>query len=123
MTPRMRQESQKPALFERERTGRGQVLDVASLDGVTVLLQPILELLSQGDWVEEREANLLDGGTPFYRTYRCKDGRFVAVGALEPQFYAALLETLGLADHHLPRMTKPVATPRRSNSRGFRATD
>ncbi|MDQ0277166.1 alpha-methylacyl-CoA racemase [Arthrobacter silviterrae] len=85
------------ALWERERSGLGQVVDAAMVDGVSVLSQLILELRSVGLWNDTRGANLLDGAAPFYRTYECAGGGFVAVGAIEPQFYAALLEGLGLA--------------------------
>ncbi len=85
------------ALQARERTGRGQVVDAAMVDGATSLITMVYGMLNAGLWRDERAANLLDGGAPFYDTYACADGRFVAVGALEPQFYAALLDGLGLA--------------------------
>jgi alpha-methylacyl-CoA racemase len=90
------------ALFERERSGRGQVIDAAMVDGASVLAQMIWSLRSQGVWRDERGANLLDGGAPFYDTYTCADGRFVAVAAMEPQFYAALLDGLGIDPADLP---------------------
>ncbi|GAA2223576.1 CoA transferase [Micromonospora olivasterospora] len=90
------------ALWERTVSGRGQVVDAAMVDGVASLGQQILELRAEGTWGDERESNLLDGGAPFYRTYECADGRFVAVGAIEPQFYALLLEGLSLTDGDLP---------------------
>jgi alpha-methylacyl-CoA racemase len=82
------------ALFEAQRSGRGQVVDVAMVDGASLLAQMIWGLLAQGIWRDQPEANLLDGHAPFYDTYACADGRFVAVGCLEPQFYAALLQGL-----------------------------
>jgi len=85
------------ALHARERTGRGQVVDAAMVDGAASLVTMVYGMLNAGLWRDERAANLLDGGAPFYDTYACADGRFVAVGALEPQFYAALLEGLGLS--------------------------
>jgi alpha-methylacyl-CoA racemase len=85
------------ALWERERSGQGQVLDVAMVDGVALLLQAFWALRGVGLWRDGREANLLDGAAPFYTTYTCADGRFVAVGALEPAFYAALLDGLARA--------------------------
>jgi alpha-methylacyl-CoA racemase len=90
------------ALVERERSGRGQVVDAAMVDGVGLLSQMLWSLRGQGMWSDERGTNLLDGGAPFYDVYPCADGRYVAVGALEPQFYAALLTGLGLADARLP---------------------
>jgi alpha-methylacyl-CoA racemase len=86
------------AILHARATGEGQVVDAAIVDGaasVTGLLQGYLDL---GAWRDERGVNLLDGGAPFYDTYRCADGGWVAVGALEPQFYRALLERLGLGD-------------------------
>jgi alpha-methylacyl-CoA racemase len=90
------------ALWERERSGKGQVIDAAMVDGSSLLLQRFWSLLGAGAWADERGVNLLDGGAPFYDTYTCADGRHVAVGALEPKFYAALLVGLGLADEQLP---------------------
>jgi alpha-methylacyl-CoA racemase len=86
------------ALFERQTSGRGQVVDAAMVDGASSLVTMIYGLLGAGLWQDRRQANLLDGGAPFYDTYACADGRHVAVGALEPQFYAAFVEGLGLAD-------------------------
>jgi alpha-methylacyl-CoA racemase len=90
------------ALWERERSGRGQVIDAAMIDGTSVLLQIAWSRRGQGTWSDDRGANLLDGGAPFYDTYECADGRYVAVGALEPQFYAQLLDGLGLTGAQLP---------------------
>ncbi|MFC4003575.1 CaiB/BaiF CoA transferase family protein [Prauserella oleivorans] len=90
------------ALWERERSGEGQVVDAAMVDGASVLAQMVWALRGVGAWSTERAANLLDGGAPFYDTYVCADGRYVAVGALEPQFYAALLDGLGLDPAELP---------------------
>jgi alpha-methylacyl-CoA racemase len=84
------------ALLERERGGQGQVVDAAMVDGAASLMTMVYALHGRGLWRDERQANLVDGGAPFYDTYRCADGRFVAVGALESQFYAALLDGLGL---------------------------
>ncbi len=86
------------ALWEVQRSGQGQVVDAAMVDGASVLCQMFWGLLGHKLWVDERESNLLDGAAPFYDTYTCADGKHVAVGAIEPQFYAALLAGLGLAD-------------------------
>jgi alpha-methylacyl-CoA racemase len=86
------------ALVERERSGRGQVVDAAMTDGAAMLTGIVHGLRARGLWREERGENLLDGSAPFYTTYACSDGRFVAVGALEPQFYAQLVGRLRLAD-------------------------
>jgi alpha-methylacyl-CoA racemase len=85
------------ALLERSTSGRGQVVDAAMVDGAASLATMVYTMLGHGQWVDRRQSNLLDGGAPFYDTYECKDGRFVAVGALEPQFYAALVDGLGLS--------------------------
>ena len=90
------------ALLERGRSGTGQVVDAAMIDGAGLLTTHLHTLLAQGMWPGERGGNLLDGGAPFYRTYVTADGRYVSVGAIEPQFYAALLDGLGLADADLP---------------------
>jgi alpha-methylacyl-CoA racemase len=84
------------ALVERARSGRGQVLDVAMLDGVATLLASLCQLDAQGQWSHERGTNWLDGAAPWYGTYRTADDRFVTVGALEGKFYALLLGRLGL---------------------------
>ena len=86
------------ALVERATSGQGQVVDAAMVDGVTSLLAMTWGFRSAGMWRDERGSNLLDGGAPFYDTYACADGGYVAVGALEPQFWAVVVETLGLQD-------------------------
>jgi alpha-methylacyl-CoA racemase len=91
------------ALFERERSGLGQVIDVAMLDGVATLLASICQLDAQGAWSRERGTNWLDGAAPWYRAYRTADGRFVTVGALEGKFYSLLLERLGLDEREWPQ--------------------
>jgi len=91
------------ALLERERSGLGQVVDAAMVDGSALLTSFLHGMRAAGAWQDERGTNLLDGGAPFYDTYETADGKYVAVGALEPKFYAALLAGLGLAgDHDLP---------------------
>lgn len=100
------------ALWERERSGHGQVIDAAMVDGASVLAQMMWSLLGQGIWRDERGVNLLDGGAPFYDVYGCADGRHVAVGAIEPQFYAALLSGLGLDPADLPAQLDRDGWPR-----------
>ncbi len=84
------------ALLERQHSGRGQIIDAAILDGTVSQLAIILGLRNGGLWDGSRGQNILDGGAPFYRTYRCLDGNYIAVAALEPKFFAALLQGLAL---------------------------
>lgn len=95
------------ALVDRDRTGRGDIIDVAMVDGTAAALQIIWGLRGQGRWSDERGVNMLDGSAPFYRCYECADGRYVAVGCLEPQFYAAMLEGLGLEASAIPDRNDP----------------
>jgi len=96
------------ALVHARATGEGQVVDAAIVDGTAVLTTMIHGMLDAGAWRDRRGVNLLDTGAPFYDVYRCADGQFLAVGALEEQFYAALLDGLGLAgDESLPDRTDP----------------
>ena len=83
-------------LFERVRTGRGQVIDAAMVEGSALLATPIFSFIASGMWnVGTRGENLLDSGSPFYDCYETADGKFVAVAPLEPQFFANLVDTLG----------------------------
>jgi alpha-methylacyl-CoA racemase len=91
------------ALYERERSGLGQVIDVAMVDGVASLLAIVCQLEAQGSWSRERGANWLDGASPWYRAYATSDGRFVTVAALEAKFYSLLLERLGLDEDEWPQ--------------------
>jgi alpha-methylacyl-CoA racemase len=104
------------ALLEAERSGQGQVVDVAMTDGAALLFGAISGLHSSGYWTDERGTNLLDSGAHFYDVYETRDGKYVSVGAIEPQFYALLLDTLGLADADLPaqmdRSTWPALADR-----------
>lgn len=84
------------ALLAAQRTGQGQVVDAAMTDGSAFLMSLFYALQATGQWRDRRGVNLLDGGAPFYRCYACADGGHVAVGALEPPFFAALLAGLGL---------------------------
>ena len=104
------------ALFERTRSGKGQVIDGAIVDGVASLTTATLGMLAAGLW-GGRASNILDGGAPFYRTYRTADGGYMAVGAIEPKFFAELLSGLGLDSAQWtqddrtqwPRMTEAIA--------------
>ncbi len=99
------------ALYERDRSGEGQVVDAAMIDGAASLMTVFYHLRALGIWQDRRGENLLDGGAPFYTTYRTADDRYVAVGALEPQFYAELLDGLGLAGEELPAQLDPQGWP------------
>ncbi|OBG63777.1 MULTISPECIES: CaiB/BaiF CoA-transferase family protein [unclassified Mycobacterium] len=90
------------ALWERQKSGKGQVVDAAMVDGSSMLIQMMWSMRSLGMWSDVRGTNMLDGGAPYYDTYECADGRYVAVGAIEPQFYAAMLAGLGLDAANLP---------------------
>ncbi|MDR6321378.1 CaiB/BaiF CoA transferase family protein [Actinoplanes couchii] len=100
------------ALLERTTSGRGQVVDAAMVDGSSLLMTFLHGFAADGKWPGSRGENLLDGGAPFYDTYEASDGRFLAVGALEPQFYAALLKGLALDDDPtLPAQFDTAAWP------------
>ncbi|MBA4857495.1 CoA transferase [Nocardia farcinica] len=91
------------ALHERNRSGRGQVVDAAMVDGAALLTAFVHGVRADGNWSDERGTNLLDGGAPFYDTYETADGGYMAVGALERRFYQQLLVGLGLdGDPDLP---------------------
>ena len=91
------------ALFERQSSGAGQVVDAAMVDGAASLASVFYGLAAGGHWGTERGANLLDGGAPFYDTYETADGRYVSLAALEPKFYAQLAEALGLEPRFVQR--------------------
>ena len=85
------------AIFERSRSGQGQVVDAAMVDGASSLMSIFFGMAAAGRWdSSERAANLLDGGAPFYDTYATADGRWVSIGALEPKFFAELVQRIGL---------------------------
>jgi alpha-methylacyl-CoA racemase len=90
------------ALWERQTSGKGQVVDAAMVDGSSVLAQMMWSFRASGMWSDERGTNMLDTGAPYYDTYATADGKYVAVGAIEPQFYALLLQGLGLDAANLP---------------------
>jgi alpha-methylacyl-CoA racemase len=85
-------------VLSSRNSGKGQVVDAAMCDGAASLMAHFYALRAQGRWTDTREDNLLDGGAPFYRTYACADGKFVAIGPIESQFYAVLRERLDLHD-------------------------
>jgi len=91
------------ALLERERSGRGQVVDAAMIDGAASLMSVFFGARHSGFWTDERGANMLDSGAHFYDAYETKDGQYVTVGSIEPQFYALLLQHTGLTAEELPQ--------------------
>ena len=99
------------ALWERSRSGRGQVVDAAMVEGAGLLAQLIWSWRGPGGWSDVPGTNLLDGGCPYYDTYTCADGRYVAVGALEPPFWAALLQGLGIDAEEFPQRQDPAQWP------------
>jgi alpha-methylacyl-CoA racemase len=99
------------ALLERERSGLGQVVDAAMVDGSALLTSFVYGLRAAGAWQDARGVNLLDGGAPFYDTYQTADGGYVAVGALEAKFYAELLARLGLSAAGLPPQNDRAGWP------------
>ncbi len=90
-------------VLEAQRSGKGQVLDVAMIDGSAILMTMMWGLKQIGFWDESLGVNVLDTGAPFYDTYETSDGKFISLGSLEPQFYAELVERLGLAGEDLPQ--------------------
>ena len=95
------------ALFETRGSGQGQVIDAAMTDGSALLMNAIFGIINQGHWSDERGTNLLDGGAHFYGTYATKDGKWISIGSVEPQFYALLLEKTGLSDD--PELAKQMS--------------
>ncbi len=99
------------ALLEARTSGRGQIVDAAMTDGVSLLMAMTYSLKATGLWRDERQANLLDGGAPFYGVYRCADGQWLAVGALEPQFFDALIAAMGLDARAFAERWNPASWP------------
>jgi alpha-methylacyl-CoA racemase len=98
-------------LVARARSGKGQVVDAAMVDGAAVLMTMMHAFRQTPMWSDERGANLLDTGAHFYETYETKDGGYVAIGSIEPQFYAELLKRTGLEGQDLPRQMDRVHWP------------
>lgn len=100
------------ALWRAERTGVGQVVDAAVVDGAALLATQLHGLLHSGVWQDRRASNLLDGGAPFYGVYETADGKHLAVGPLEPQFYAEFTRLLGLDPRTAPAQLDVESWPR-----------
>ena len=91
------------AYIESQRSGKGQVVDAAIVDGSASLMTAFYGMLASGSIVEKRESNRLDGGSHFYNVYETKDGQYVCVASTEPQFYSLLVEALGLNEADIPQ--------------------
>ena len=85
------------ALVHAQRTGQGQVVDSAMVDGASSQMAPLYSMFQKGAWSLDRGTNLLDGAAPFYRCYQCADGGYIAAGPIEPQFFKVFMEGLGLS--------------------------
>ena len=86
------------AMLKARETGQGQVIDAAMTEGSALLMTAFYSGVGEGNWHDRRGANIIDGGAHFYGAYKTSDGKFVSIGSIEPQFYALLLDTLGLSD-------------------------
>ena len=100
------------ALVEAQRSGKGQVVDAAMCEGASLLSTMFHGMLASKRWTEERGANHLDSGAPWYETYATKDARHVSIGSIEGRFYADLLERLGIAGEDLPKQHDRAGWPK-----------
>ncbi len=100
------------AMLEATRSGQGQIVDAAMIDGAASLMSVFHGLLAGGRWSEQRGTNVLDGGAPFMRSYATKDDRYVVVGALEGHFFTTLLEKLGITDFTAAQQYDVAGWPR-----------
>ena len=90
------------ALLGAERTGQGQVVDAAMVDGTALLMTVVMAMQATGEWSGERGTNLLDSGAHYFEVYETSDGQYLGVGAMEPKFYEELLGLMGLDGSDLP---------------------
>jgi alpha-methylacyl-CoA racemase len=104
------------ALFQRSRSGKGQVTDAAMVEGASMLATPIHAFMATGLWSDKRGSNLLDSGAPFYDTYGTADGRYVAVGCLEPQFFAEFARLLPLDERFIRSQYDTTSWPQMRTS-------
>lgn len=102
------------ALYERERSGLGQVVDAAILDGVASMMGMFAGMADMGKSYRCRDTSMLGGAAPFYRCYECADGRYISVGAIEPQFYAELIRRIGAPEDYLGNQHDLTLWPERS---------
>ena len=99
------------AYIEAQKSGKGQVVDAAMVEGAASLMTPMFGALAAGVWTEERQSNRLDGGCHHYNVYEARDGKHICIGSNEPQFYKLMLETVGLGDAELPKQTDRTQWP------------
>lgn len=99
------------ALLEAQKSGKGQVVDAAMTDGSALLMAMMYGFHGMGTWSNKRGTNLLDTGAHFYETYECADGKWVAIGSIEPQFYALLMEKAELSDPDFKNQMNPAKWP------------
>lgn len=99
------------ALYERQNSGKGQVVDAAMVDGVPAMMGLIHTMAAKGLWVEDRGQNMLDGGAPYYRCYETKDGKYMSVGPIEPKFFAEFLHLAQLPKSDLKNQNNPRHWP------------
>ena len=99
------------ALVHARATGQGQVVDAAMSDGAASLMAAFYGHMAGGRWTDQRASNGVDGGAPYYGVYKCADGRWVALGSIEPQFFAILLQKLGITDFPRDRQRDPAHWP------------
>lgn len=98
-------------MLQAARTGRGDTIDAAISDGTSSLMAMIYGMRAKGVWQDKRAANKLDGGVPWYGVYKCSDGQWITIGALEPQFWALLLDLLGLTQSEIGDRADPATWP------------
>jgi alpha-methylacyl-CoA racemase len=98
-------------LLEVQRSGKGQVIDVAMIDGAASLMTAVYGLRAAGRWTDQRGENILDSGAHYYNVYETQDGQYVAIGSIEPKFYAELLRLTNLEGEELPRQNDRSAWP------------
>lgn len=97
------------ALLRAEKTGKGEIIDAAMIDGVSSLMGLFYSLDAIGQWKPERESNLIDGARPYYRCYKTLDDKFIAVGCLEPDFFTEMLSILGIDPETFGQQNDPKA--------------
>jgi len=99
------------AVFEAQRSGKGQVVDVSMVDGSAALMHMMYQFMAMGAWRDERGVNMLDGAAHFYDTFETADGKYVSIGSIEPQFYALLVQLAGLDAAEFAPQNDPAQWP------------